>query len=199
MAALDPNARINMRGASVLLLDSNQQALDVMRQTLGGFGVRTVYAFDDVEPARAAFRDQNLTLTIVDPLMGAGAGYDFIRWMRREETSPSYSAPVIAAVGHHTLANVSAARDAGANFVVAKPLSPEVLLQRIEWIARENRQFVVAPGYAGPDRRFKNEGPPPGIEGRRANDLPLELPDAGEPNMSQMEVDGLFKPRKVTL
>ena len=199
MAALDPNARINMRGASVLVLDSNQQALEVMRQTLSGFGVRMVHAFDEVEPARAAFREQSLSLTIVDPLMAAGAGYDFIRWMRREESSPNYCAPVIAAVGHHTLANVSAARDAGANFVVAKPLSPEVLLQRIEWIARENRQFVVAAGYAGPDRRFKNEGPPPGIEGRRSNDLPLELPDAGEPNMSQMEVDGLFKPRKVVL
>ncbi len=51
------------------------------------------------------------------------------------------------------------ARDAGANVVVAKPLSPEILLQRIHWVARESRSFIVAPNYAGPDRRFKNVRP----------------------------------------
>ena len=59
---------------------------------------------------------------------------------------------------------------------VAKPLTPSVVLQRIHWVASDKRQFVdvVDGSYVGPDRRFKFEGPPPGSEGRRETDLPVE-------------------------
>jgi DNA-binding response OmpR family regulator len=198
MTALDLNARINLRGAHVLVFDTNPQALDAIRQMLAGFGVGASYACDSAEAARERFGMITLGLIIVDPL--AAGGFDFIRWLRREETSPNHVTPVIAALGHQTIGNVRAARDAGANFVLAKPLSPEVLLQRIEWVARENRQFVIAPNYAGPDRRFRNDGPPPGMDGRRADDLSFEVPlAASEPNMSQFEVDVLMKPQKVVL
>ena len=198
MTALDGNARINLRGANILVLDTNPQALDSMRQMLSGFGAGATYTCEDAAEARKRFQMSTLGLIIVDPL--AEEGFDFIRWSRRAEESVNHTTPVIAVLGHQTMGNVRAARDAGANFVLAKPLSPEVLLQRIEWVARENRQFIVAPGYAGPDRRFRNEGPPPGTEGRRADDLPFEVPvSASEPNMSQLEVDVLLKPRKVVL
>lgn len=198
-AKLDLAARINLRGAGILIADANVQALDIMRQILMGFGVRSIYPCDTVEEARSAFRQRTLELVIMDPLMVDEDGFEFIRWMRREEMSPNQTAPIIAAIGHHTLLNVKKSRDAGANFVVAKPLAPDTLLQRIEWVARETRQFVVAPNYAGPDRRFKNEGPPVGTHGRRADDLSFDVPTTADPNMSQFEVDELFKPRKVAL
>lgn len=196
---LDLAARINLRGAGILVIDCNPQSLDLMRQILMGFGVRSIHGCDVVDVARSTFKTRTLELIIVDPLMPREDGFELIRWMRREELSPNHTTPIIAAIGHQTLSNVKAARDAGANFVVAKPLSPETLLQRIEWVARESRQFIVAPGYAGPDRRFKNEGPPVGTDGRRADDLSAEVPTAAEPNMSQNEVDELFKPRKIVL
>jgi DNA-binding response OmpR family regulator len=197
---LDFSARINLRATGVLVLDANPQALDVLRQILSGFGARSIHGCANGDETREAFSQRTLQLVIVDPLMTEEDGFELIRWMRRQEMSPNHTLPIIATIGHNTRRNVMAARDAGANFVVAKPLSPETLLQRIEWIARENRQFIVAPGYVGPDRRFKNEGPPPGCEGRRADDLPIEVPlEAASPNMNQSEIDGLFKPRKVVL
>jgi hypothetical protein len=78
-------------------------------------------------------------------------------------------------------------------------LSPEILVQRIHWVARESRPFIVAPGYVGPDRRFKNSGPPPGTNGRRADDLSLDVPVAAGPDLNQSEIDGMFKPMKVAL
>jgi DNA-binding response OmpR family regulator len=199
-APLDPSARINLRTASVLVLDVNPEALDVTRQLLNGFGVRAVHACDTAEAARHEFQQRTLELIVIDPLLNGGEdGFGLIAWMRREDLSPNRCTPIIAALSHNTLGNVKATRDAGANFVVAKPLSPELLLQRIEWIARENRQFIIAPGYVGPDRRFKKMGPPPGTDGRRADDLTADVPVAAEPNMSQLEVDELFKPMKVTL
>jgi DNA-binding response OmpR family regulator len=198
-AELDPSGRISLRRTSVLLLDANPQSLDVMRQILAGFGVRSIHACETAKDARMMFHAHTIELAIVDPLFTDSSGFDFIRWTRREENSANRCMAIIAAMGHQTMANVRAARDAGANLVVAKPLSPEVLLQRITWVARENRQFIVAPGYAGPDRRFRNDGPPHGQNGRRIDDLSAEVPDAAMPNMSQFEVDEMFKPRKVAL
>jgi DNA-binding response OmpR family regulator len=198
-AAIDLSARINLKRTSILVLDANQQALNVMRQMLNGFGVRAVHTCDNAKDARRIFLDQPLELMILDPLFVDDSGFEFIRWARREEGSANRCVAIIATMGHHTLANVRASRDAGANLVVAKPLSPEALLQRIAWAAREERSFIVAPGYAGPDRRFKNEGPPVGTSGRRSDDLSFDVPDAAAPNMSQNEVDELFKPRKIAL
>ncbi|HVY86864.1 MAG TPA: response regulator [Caulobacterales bacterium] len=197
MASLDLSARINLRRASVLVLDRNEQAGDVVRQILSGFGVRAVHVTDAIADARKFFLQQTLELFILDPLLEGG--FEFLSWTRRETDCANQTVPIIAAMGHQTDKNVRAARDAGANFVVAKPLAADVLLQRIEWIARENRPFVAAPNYVGPDRRFKNEGPPPGCDGRRADDLSLETPTASSPNMSQFEVDELMKPQRVTL
>lgn len=196
---LDHSGRINLRRASVLVLDGNPQALDLMRQILAGFGVRSIHVAETAKDARALFNTHVLDLVIVDPLFNDGSGYEFMRWARREEDAANRCVGVIAAMGHQTLTNVRMARDAGANLVVAKPLSPDVLLRRITWVAREKRSFIVAPGYVGPDRRFKNEGPPPGINGRRCDDLSAEVPVAVMPNMSQNEVDELFKPRRISL
>ena len=89
------------------------------------------------------------------------------------------------------------ARDCGANFVVTKPLAPRVLLDRIAWLGRETRGFVeIGDGYVGPDRRFKAYGPPAGEAGRRRDDLPLEVGEAVESNMSQDDIDALMNPRR---
>lgn len=198
-AALDLSARINLNRTSVLVLDGNVQSLDLLKQILNGFGVRAVHACQHVRDAQRIFYDHELELIIVDPLFIDDSGFDFIRMVRREENSPNRAVAIIAALGHQTLGNVRAARDAGASVVVAKPLSPEVLMQRIHWVARENRPFIVAPNYAGPDRRFKNIGPPHGTNGRRADDLSLDVPVAAGPDMNQSEIDEMFKPRKITL
>lgn len=93
---------------------------------------------------------------------------------------------------------VQNARDCGAHYIVKKPLTPVVMLERILWIARESRPFIECDVYVGPERRHKNEGPPNGVP-RRRDDLPPEVGDAQEPNLSQDQVDNLFSSRKVTL
>lgn len=183
----------------MLVVDSNGQSLDLLRQILSGFGVRTISTCQTIRDAERVFTDKTLELVIIDPMFVDDSGYEFIRFMRREEQSPNRCVPVIAALGHQTLGNVRLARDAGASVVIAKPLSPDVLLRRIHWVARDSRQFIVAPGYCGPDRRFKNEGPPLGTNGRRADDLSAVVPDASTPNMQQAEIDEMFKPRRVAL
>ena len=61
------------------------------------------------------------------------------------------------------------------------------------------RQMVKADSYVGPDRRFKNLGPPLGVKGRRKDDLSGHIGAATDPNLDQMDIDQMFKPARVQL
>ena len=194
--------RINLKGGQVLLLQANPQGVDVLAQILTGFGAKQFHRCTTVTEAKAAVEANTIDLALVEGQLGEGQedGYDFVRWLRFSELMPNAFAPVLMTVGHTSARNVVKARDCGAHFVVAKPVVPTVLWDRVLWIARENRAFVKAGSvYAGPDRRFKNEGPPAGMTGRRSNDLPVEVGKASDPNMSQGDIDSLLAPRKVSL
>ena len=117
--------------------------------------------------------------------------------LRRSGLKPNAFTPAILVTGHTPRDKVEKARDCGANYIVTKPLTPLVLLERIIFVSRDPRPFVECDSYIGPDRRFKNMGPPPGTNGRRKTDLQEELGAATTPNMSQSEIDALLKPTKV--
>ncbi len=70
------------------------------------------------------------------------------------------------------------------------------MYDRLAWAAQPKRAFVESETYVGPDRRFRLLAPP-GVVGRRATDLSIEIGAATEPNMSQDEIDSLIKPMLV--
>jgi DNA-binding response OmpR family regulator len=194
--------RINLKGGQVLLLQASSQGVDVLAQILTGFGAKQFHRCTMAAQAKAVVETNTIDLMLVEGQLAEGEedGYDFVRWLRCSELMPNAFAPVLMTVGHTSARNVAKARDCGAHFVVAKPVVPGVLWDRLLWIARENRAFVKAGStYSGPDRRFKNEGPPPGTVGRRSNDLPVEVGKATDPNLSQGDIDSLLSPRKVSL
>jgi len=198
MAAIDPNTKLDLSKATALVIDGSQSSLDVMAQILKGFGLVGVVRCESIAEAEKVIKLKPMDLIVIDPAIGAGAGYGFIVGLRHS-AGPSCHAPVILVSGHVRHADIEQARNTGANFVVTKPLSPAVLLQRILWIARDQRPFVEAGGYVGPDRRFKFVGPPGDSDGRRADDLKAPLGDADEPNLSQDEVNAMIKPQRVML
>ncbi len=199
MSDIDPNARINLSKALVLLIDGSQHSVDVLAQIMKGFGVPEVYRCTNIDEAEKITRARTFDLIIIDPQVSDGAGYEFLNGLRQSEGAPNAYTPVVLISGHARATDVRRARDTGANFFVAKPITPSVLLQRILWVARDKRPFVEVGKYIGPDRRFKFEGPPPGSDGRRENDLSAPLGSADEPNMSQTEIDSLIKPQRVMI
>lgn len=198
MAELDPDARVNLTKANVIVVDGSAHSLDVTAQILKGFGVAVVQRFGNLSDANKFVSQRTADLLLIDPSIEDGAGYDFVCELRRS-TRPIATIPVMLISGHVHKSDLARARDSGANFVVAKPLAPIVLLQRLLWVARDKRPFVDCGSYIGPDRRFKFEGPPAGSEGRRAEDLKSPIGDAVEPNLSQDEVNAMLKPQRVMI
>jgi len=200
MRQLDAGAKFNLSSAVVLVVDRSTHSSDVIVQILSGFGVHKILRCQTAKRAQEIFSMNAIDLMLIDPELEEEDGFEFIRDIRRSKADNRFL-PIILISGHAKISSIKRARDCGANFFVAKPLTPSVILQRIHWVAADKRQFVdVADGsYVGPDRRFKFEGPPPGSDGRRESDLPVELGGQTGENLSQSELNTMFKPQKVSI
>jgi len=191
------NERVNLSTAEVLLACGDLQALTVMSEMFAGFGCHSPRKVQTMADAKALVKDKIINLMIVDSALADAEGYEFISWLRRAELDPNSFAPVILVTGHTKPSQVFRGRDSGASFVVAKPASPVVMMQRIVWLMNDTRKFVNSPNYCGPDRRVKALGPPVGVRGRRHDDLSAEVGIAKTPNLEQAEIDALFNPKAV--
>lgn len=191
--------RVNLARSTVLLVDHNQKSLDMLSSIFHGFGVKQQMKCGSTQDAVSIMQTRDVDLVLIDCSMPAMDGYDFTKWLRRETPPPIRYTPVILLTGHAAQSKVHKGRDCGASFVVTKPLTPTVLLQRILWLGADERQFVEADTYVGPDRRVRNFGPPIGMPGRRSGDLSEHVGAATEANMDQSDIDMLMKPMKVSL
>lgn len=195
-------ARFNLEKMSILVLDGDTMSQAILTQILSGFGAKNLRKCMTAEEARQCVGAHSYDLVVVDPSIADSEGHEFITWLRRESKGAGRFAPVLLVTGHTQYSKIAAARDCGANFVVVKPLTPQIMRDRIMWMAKDVRPFVECKVYVGPDRRFKFDGPPPGsANGRRQEDRDMStaLGDAVDPNLSQKAIDDLMQPRKVVI
>lgn len=121
----------------------------LLRALLGG----EVAEAADGREAMKLLETQAFDLILVDinlPLLG---GIELIRRVRSSEASPNRTAPILVISAMATKAMAGAARDAGANGFIAKPISPLSLQRHVTAVLRDTRPFVRSGAYFGPDRR----------------------------------------------
>ena len=187
---------MNFSKVKVLIVDSDQFAVEILGQILEGFGLPEARSTDKAGSARDILVDGKFDLLICEAMLKDGPGADLVRWVRSQANPRVRYIPVVMLTGHTQLGYVESGRDAGVNVVVKKPVSPTVLFDRLVWSANSPRPFIETETYVGPDRRFKFMGLPEG-GGRRKTDLVGELGEATEPNLSQDEIDGFMKPARM--
>lgn len=176
--ALRDSTVLNLSDAVTMVVDDNAFSLSLTVQALRGFGARTKHACTDPIQAIQILQDDVIDLLVVDCEMPGMDGYDMISWLRRSGLEPNAFAPVIMTAGHVRRSKVLKARDCGVNFMVTKPFSPLILLERIVWVARDGRPYLQVGDYFGPDRRFRQDGPPD--SGERRRDAPSETGEPGD-------------------
>lgn len=155
--SLRESAVFNFAGAVTMVIDDSPFALELTAQAVLGFGIKVRHSCSSAAEAIAVLRDHPVDLILVDCEMPGMSGYEFVRWLRRSGLEPNAFAPVIMTAAHVRRSKVSEARDCGANFLITKPFSAGVLLERIVWVARDARPFLEVGDYFGPDRRFRSE------------------------------------------
>lgn len=157
--ALRESAVFNLNGAVTMVVDDSVFGLDLTTEALRGFGIQTRYQCHSAADAIEILRDHPIDLMLVDCEMPGMDGHELVRWLRNSRLDPNAYVPIIMTAGHVRKSKVAAVRDCGANFLVTKPFSAAVLLERVIWVARDSRPFLEAGEYRGPDRRFKPSEP----------------------------------------
>ncbi|MES2835040.1 MAG: response regulator [Pseudomonadota bacterium] len=164
--ALRDSAIFNLESAVTMVVDDSAFALELTTQALLGFGIKTRYVCHSAAEAMEILQDSDIDLLMVDADMPGTSGYELVRWLRRANLEPNSFAPVILMAPHVRRRNLEEARDCGANFVITKPFSATTLLERVVWVARDQRPFLTVGDYFGPDRRFRELTPKDGDERR---------------------------------
>lgn len=184
---LHASTRINLEKVEVLLVDDSAPSLNLLSQVLLGFGVGNLTRADSAKAAQALLRERTFDLVISATNMAGVDGYELVKWLRRGALEANRYLAVILVSGHTPPSQVFKGRDAGANFTIAKPITPKIVLERILWAAKEDRQFIECESYLGPDRRFKDDGPPAGAKGRRRDDPPQAMRPPGAQSMGSSD------------
>jgi len=172
---------VNFSRVNFLLVDPDPNIRRITKSILRGFGVENIKLAESAQNAKAILMAGPIDFLLCDSKLSDVSGFDLVSSIRMDEKSRYRFMPIILMMGHTPPAHVEKARDCGANLVVTKPLSPSALYKRLAWVATDERPFIVAPYYVGPDRRFKNDAEPLKF-GRRAEDSTVDM--LGEENSS---------------
>jgi two-component system chemotaxis response regulator CheY len=185
------NPAVNLRDLVILVADPNSYVRRVVHGILRGFGANKVLEVENSLGLFHALSGQKIDILLCDTRLPPHGGLTLTRTIRRNADNENRTMPILLMSSGTSETTIKNARDAGANMVVAKPMSPTSLYDRLGWIAFNPRPFVDTATYFGPDRRFKIEGYPGGV-GRRRGDKVIEVTDEVGPALAQNDIDNLF-------
>ena len=160
----------------ILVIEDKEHMRALLRRLLGHIGVRTVHEANDGEAGLLVLRDNECDLILTDMDMAPMDGLTFTRQVRASRAHAGL--PIIMISGHTERAKVEAARDAGVNEFLIKPVTPANLVSRITEIVERPRSFVQAKGYSGPDRRRRQTADYSGPDRREGDRSPRQEPAA---------------------
>jgi DNA-binding response OmpR family regulator len=139
-------------GLTALVLDENHYergiSLNLLRAM--GFG-RAIGAANTVE-GWDALRRSNPHIMLMEWIEG-GDALDFIRRVRLTDDLPNRAVSIFMLTTRGAQADVEAARAAGADGYLRKPISAAALQQRVRTVIANPQPFVVTAQYVGPCRR----------------------------------------------
>lgn len=185
------DSSINFRDLVILIADGNSYQRRIIQGMLRGFGANKLLEVDQSVDVLQVLTDQKIDILLCDEGLPPHGGLALTRAIRRKKDSQNRTMPILVMTGDARETKVKLARDAGVNMVIAKPMSPKSLYDRLAWIALTPRKFIDTETYFGPDRRFKIEGYPNGV-GRRKSDKPIEIAAEAGPALQQDDIDKLF-------
>ncbi len=172
----------------VLVVDDNQQMRFLTRALLRAAGVYRVAEAGGAMEAFDLMHRFPVDLILADWRMQPVDGLAFTRMVRCAEDSPNAYVPILMMTAHTEMSRVAAARDAGVNGFLRKPISARVMFERMSAALLDNRAFVRTETYVGPDRR---RGQKAGYAGpfRRANDQAAHV--AVDPVFDTLDLDDM--------
>lgn len=182
---------MNLRDLVILVADPSSYISMLLHSMLRGFGSNKVLDVRNSNGVLQTLTGQKIDILICDIQLPPHGGLSLTRAIRGKSDNEHRTIPILMMSSDSRESTIKRVRDTGANMVIAKPISPASLYDRLSWIAFHPRKFVDTENYFGPDRRFKIEGYPNGI-GRRKGDQMVQVAEETGPALAQDDIDSLF-------
>lgn len=133
--------------ARVAVLESSKFAFQLTRSMLAGFGFRQIIGFETATEAMEKLAILSVDLFLCDPHPSTDESFAALRTLRESRFGETAIAPMIIVTSNVGIDVMMAAKECQADFVIAKPFSPQVLLERIIWSAKrpERRDALTKP------------------------------------------------------
>lgn len=144
----------NCANAEVLLYDPLPANLAVTRTSLLALGFLRISTTASIVGLTNALVRHTPHLLISNCNRDDGWLLGFIQNLRQANTVHNPFLPVILTSWDRGADFISTAVDSGADDFMVRPVSTEILGQRIALIVEKRKPFVVSSGYVGPDRRL---------------------------------------------
>ena len=160
---------IDMSALNILVADSNQYMLKIVRAMLRGFSITNIREANDGAVALEELNTQLIDIVIVDYALETLNGVELVELLRGAEDSPNRFVPVIMLSAYTEKWRIETARDAGITEFLRKPLCARDLYLRIAETIERPRKFVRTNRYFGPDRRRHKSQSYSGVERRAQN------------------------------
>lgn len=164
-------------GLRVLIVDDSQAMRKLVRSIVEGLGIHQIYDTDNCDAATKKMREEGFDIILVDWKMEPVNGLDFVKSIRGEENSVYSTIPIILITAHASKELVIAARDAGVNEILIKPVSAKVVHTHLEAIFEKPRPFIRNSSYIGPDRRRRADGYYEGPDRRKPENAAPDIKD----------------------
>ncbi len=155
--------KVNWDKICVMVVDDNTFIRNLLVNTIKTFGIENTVAEPDCATAIKRLKMSKtdpiaagigtVDMIIADYLMDGVDGNLFLHWIRTNREVPDRFVPFVMVSGAADQFVVEQARDTGVSEFMAKPFSARSVADRILAVVNSPRQFVLAPGYFGPDRR----------------------------------------------
>jgi len=162
---------------SVLVVDDNQHMRALTSAILQALGMKNVYKTSSGEEAWEMLKTHPCDLVFLDWVLEGMSGLELARKIRMSPESPNAFVPIIMLTGHTSIDKVHAARDAGVNEFLAKPVSSKAVIARLISVIEHPRAFVRTTSYFGPCRRRRRDADYDGPERRLKEAKPVEKTD----------------------
>lgn len=138
---------------AILLADDSPFMLELMTAVLKAFGATRIERAANGEQALQLIQSRPFDMVIADWQMEPMDGLAFLKQLRRKLRDAAQRMPVVMCTAYTDRDRVLMLRDAGANEILTKPVSPAAVHEKVMRVLLQPRPFVVSERYVGPDRR----------------------------------------------
>jgi DNA-binding response OmpR family regulator len=142
--------RFNGAALTVFVIEPSREMQRLLRAMLSNYGIRKVRMFSDSERAANAMLTDPPSVVLMDWEAGPYYGASFLKLFRHQNMYPVCLVPIIMMFSEARKHFVERALKLGAQAVVAKPMAPTVLVERINWVLEghqtlklEGERYVV--------------------------------------------------------